>query len=82
MSTEHNLSNTELNESDIAELVYLLTKRCGAKTTRRVESGLRYGLDQLPHWAQPRLYNDGSGWAYCAGQCYPSEIATIRGYFN
>ena len=77
----NNLLNTELNDNDIAELLCLLTKRCGAKTVRKVESGLRYGLDQLPSWVKERLYKDSYGWQYCAGQDYPSELRMIRGFF-
>ena len=82
MSIQHNLANVDLTDSDIADLLCLLTKRCGAKTCRRVESGLRYGKDQIAYWAQQRLIKESYGWTYCAGQDYPSEIASIRKMFN
>ena len=79
---DRTLENCDLSDEDVSEITYLLTKRCRGKTITRVRSCLKYSLDIFPSWARERIYNNGMGWQYCAGQDYPSEIATIRKFCN
>lgn len=71
---------TQLTESDIDQIVAIVTHRCRAKTTNRVRSILTYSPSLIPSYGiLSRLLKDSkNNWEYVAGQSYPDEIRTIR----
>lgn len=72
----------ELSEVHINELVNMLTKRCKDRTKKRIRSLITYDLDTLieKHWGLKRFYISlvDKDVHYCVGQCYTSELKTIR----
>lgn len=71
-----------LTDSDIIQISELLGGR--EKTQNIVANKLRF-LSSLPsHWGFERIHfcKHTKRWAYCAGQDYPAELATIRKYFT
>ena len=69
-----------LNESDIDAIVAIVGEHCRHKTKARLRSILTYGASTIPDYGiMGRLIFTGEhGWEYIAGQCYPSEIKTLR----
>ena len=72
-------SKTELNENEKAQLVEILTKRCGLKVFNRIRSLVTYDLSTLINDGFLRRFYERDGQIhYCAGQSYPCEIRRIR----
>ena len=68
-----------LTESDIDQLVGIITHRCSEKTKRRVRSILQYGPSLVPIYGIfNRLIKENDRWEYCAGQSYPDEVRLVR----
>ena len=68
----------QLSEDDCKEIADLFN--CWGKNKTFFASLLNNAdLSTMdPHGIYDRIYKDGHGWQYCAGQCYPSEIVFIR----
>lgn len=74
-----NNQKLELNDSDIDQLVKIITYKCSVKTTNRVRSILTYSPSLVPSYGiLERLIKEDGRWSYCAGQSYPDEIRTVR----
>ena len=59
--------------------VAIVGERCRHKTKARLRSILTYGASTIPNYGiMGRLLWDGKRWKYIAGQCYTSEIKTVR----
>lgn len=70
---------TQLTESDIDQIVEIVTHRCRARTTNRVRSILTYSPSLIPSYGiLSRLLKENNRWSYVAGQSYPDEIKTVR----
>jgi hypothetical protein len=70
----------QLNESDIEQIIIIVTYRCGGKTRDRVRSILTYSPSLISEYGiLDRLIKDDKGiWQYFAGQSYIDEIRTVR----
>ena len=77
----------KLTETQIDELVAILTKRCSHKTKVRIRSLTTYDLDTLiqniawfDRFHLQLAYDSTNTYEvhYCAGQSYPCEIKAIR----
>lgn len=67
-----------IDPCDVAALVNLLGHRCREETKELLRARLE-NVDALPSFGIfGRVMLDDHGPSYCAGQDYPSEIATVR----
>lgn len=72
----------QLTDEDIIQIVEVLGG--WEKTQNRIAGKLRR-LSTLPsNWCFDRIHfcKHSKRWAYCAGQDYPAELATIRKWFT
>jgi len=75
----------EVTEDFISEFIESVVSILGGQN--RTKSDMRFNLRRTAsqHWGLSRIILSKYGesparWSYCAGQDYPSEIATIRKY--
>jgi hypothetical protein len=75
-----NNQKSNLSESDIDQIVSIITHRCRIKTTDRVRSILTYSPSLIPSYGifERLMKEDDGKWHYCAGQSYTDEIRTLR----
>jgi hypothetical protein len=75
-----NNQKSNLSESDIDQIVSIITHRCRIETTNRVRSILTYSPSLIPSYGifERLIKEDDGKWHYCAGQSYPDEIRTLR----
>lgn len=72
----------QLTDEDIACIADLLG---GWERTRNIVANRLRSLSSIPsNWAFDRIHfcKHSKRWAYCAGQDYPAELATIRKWFS
>lgn len=68
-----------LSQQDIDELIGIVGDRCRHNTKARLRSILTYGPSTIPDYGiMKRLMFTKGRWEYVAGQCYTSEIKTVR----
>lgn len=73
--------NEDLTHQDCEDIANLLGG--WSKTRFLVENILRFHLKSIPNVGiLERVYKDSNGWQYCAGQCYTSELATVRNHIK
>lgn len=78
---QYNFNDNKMNltESDIDQLVDLLTPHCRHKTKLRLRSVLTYGKGTIGNYGIfNRLIKESGQWCYVAGQSYPDEIRSVR----
>jgi hypothetical protein len=75
-----NEMKTQLTEQDIDSIISIIGARCRVKTINRLRSILTYSASSIGNYGiYGRLWKTDKGyWEYCAGQCYTSEIKTVR----
>jgi hypothetical protein len=75
--TKHGWITAQLAEPAKDKALQECADIIGGRNRNKVLGVLRYS--SFSHWSLSRfMYKPGSGWSYCAGQDYPSELATIR----
>ena len=68
-----------LSQQDIEEIIGIVGDRCRHNTKARLRSILTYGSSTIPDYGiMRRLMFTRGRWEYVAGQCYTSEIKTLR----
>ena len=80
--TQRNFNNyrDKLTEADTQEIFELLSEGLRQKNLKLLSYRLEHCLERIPHYGiLERIHHDEpSGWTYCAGQDYPSEIKDVR----
>ena len=74
-----NTEKAKLTESDIDQILSIITKHSRLKTYNRLRSILTYSASKLDNYG---IYNllikEACVWSYCSGQSYTDDIRTLR----